>query len=112
MKSRASLVLMEQLIMVLVFALSAALCLGLFTKADLAAEEIRRQDIAVVIAQNAAEQLKMGMEPENTALQEGFSLEVRKIPSGVPGLNQAELSVSYYEETVYALVTGWQEVGP
>ena len=41
MKSKASLLLMEQLVMVLVFALAAALCLQVFLRADQISTEIR-----------------------------------------------------------------------
>ena len=112
MKSRASLVLMEQLAMVLVFALAAALCLQGFVRADETACRTARRDEAVVIAQNAAELLKAGGDPE-TALETGeYCLEIRRIPTDIPGFAQAEVRVCRGEETLFTLQTGWQEEVP
>ena len=58
MKSKTTLALIEQLIMVLVFALAAALCLRLFVAADARSDRRAEIDHAVLAAQNAAEQLK------------------------------------------------------
>lgn len=58
MKSKAPLVLMEQLVMVLVFALSAAVCLQVFALSGGLSRTCEARDRAVVIAQNAAETLK------------------------------------------------------
>ena len=58
MKQKTSLLLMEQLVMILVFALAAALCLQIFAKADAISQETARRDRAVVLARNAAELLK------------------------------------------------------
>ena len=55
MRSKASLFLMEQLIMVLVFALAAALCLQVFVRAEEISLESARRDEAVIVARNAAE---------------------------------------------------------
>lgn len=58
MKSKTTLALIEQLIMVLVFALAAALCLRLFVAADARSDRRAEIDHAVLAAQTAAEQLK------------------------------------------------------
>ena len=58
MRSKAPLVLMEQLVMVLVFALAAALCVQVFVLSDQTSRSYEARDRAVVAAQNAAEQLK------------------------------------------------------
>lgn len=58
MKSKAPLALMEQLIMVLVFALAAALCVQVFVLSDRMSRQNEARDRAVVEAQNAAETLK------------------------------------------------------
>ena len=60
MKSKAPLVLMEQVVMVLVFALTAALCLRMFVLADRLSVKYAATDRAVIEAQNAAEWLKQG----------------------------------------------------
>ena len=48
MKSKASLFLMEQLVMVLIFALAAVLCLGIFVRANKISSETARRDKAVI----------------------------------------------------------------
>lgn len=58
MKSKAPLMLMEQMVMLLVFALAAALCLRAFVKADGISEQSEARDHAVVLCQNMAETIK------------------------------------------------------
>lgn len=55
MKKKASLALIEQVIMILVFAMAAALCLQAFALADRLSRKNEDRDRAVVLAQNAAE---------------------------------------------------------
>ena len=58
MRNKAPLALMEQLMMVLVFALAAALCLQVFIFSDRASRRKEAVNRAVLEAQNAAEELK------------------------------------------------------
>lgn len=58
MRSKAPLALMEQLVMVLVFALAAALCVQVFVLSDQTSRRNEARDRAVLEAQNAAEELK------------------------------------------------------
>lgn len=58
MKSKAPLALMEQLVMVLVFALAAALCVQAFFASDRMSRQGEVRDRAVLLAQNTAEYLK------------------------------------------------------
>lgn len=58
MRSKAPLALMEQLIMVLVFALAAALCLRAFVGADGLSREKELRDRALTEAQSMAEMTK------------------------------------------------------
>lgn len=58
MKSKTPLALMEQLAMVLVFALAAAVCLQVFVLADRLSRTCEARDQAVIAAQSAAETLK------------------------------------------------------
>lgn len=58
MKSRAPLALMEQTVMVLVFALAAALCLRAFVLADGISRQVEATDRAVLWAESAADTLK------------------------------------------------------
>lgn len=126
MKNRTSLVLMEQLVMVMVFALAAALCLGVFVKADRICAETADRDGAVLLAQNGAEVLKscsgdtgqaallLGGTPSETGLtvqSDGYIMEVQLTESGISGLGQADIHVFWDEELIFSLRTGWQEVG-
>ncbi len=58
MKSKAPLVLMEQMVMLLVFALAAALCLQAFVKSDELSRRMEARDRAVNLCQSAAETLR------------------------------------------------------
>ena len=60
MRSKAPLVMIEQMIMLLVFALAAVLCLQAFTTSKEISEESICRDRAVVEVQNAAESMKAG----------------------------------------------------
>lgn len=58
MKSKAPLVMMEQIVMVLVFALAAALCLQTFVLSGNLSKRIEAEGRAAIEAQNAAETMK------------------------------------------------------
>lgn len=58
MKSKAPLLLMEQMVMLLVFALAAALCLQAFVKSDSLSSRSEARDRAAVLCQNAAETVR------------------------------------------------------
>ncbi|MDE6280933.1 MAG: hypothetical protein K2M15_03930 [Oscillospiraceae bacterium] len=58
MKSKAPLAMMEQIVMLLVFALAAALCLQAFVKSDQLSKHSEARDHAAVLCQNAAEVLR------------------------------------------------------
>lgn len=58
MKSKAPLAMMEQMVMVLVFALAAALCLQAFVQSDRMSREMEARDRAVVLCQSVAEVLR------------------------------------------------------
>ena len=110
MKSKASLQLMEQLVMLLVFALAAALCLGVFRRADALSEDLTRRDEAVILAQNAAEVLKSTGDVQLVQQSHGdFTLEILEEDSGISGLRQVSIVVFYENSEVFALRTGWQE---
>ena len=111
MKSKASLVLMELLVMILIFALCAALCLQAFVGADRISRETALQDDAVLLAQNTAEALKTGLPlPDPPA---HLRLEVAHLPSAVAGCAKAEISVFSAEDNTLLifLTVGYQEVG-
>lgn len=113
MKNRASLVLMELLVMILVFALAAALCLQAFVGADTISRTTELQDEAVLLAQNTAESLKATKGGTIPDVPDGLRMEIDPLPTDIPGLEKAEISV-FNEETgalLISLTVGWQEVG-
>lgn len=113
MKNKTSLLLMEQLVMVLVFALAAALCLTVFVKADQISRETIRRDEAVLLAQNAAQVLKATSGDKEraiaTAAESGYRMEIERIDTQSL-LGQAEIRVWQEDELVFSLCVGWQEV--
>lgn len=113
MKSKASLLLMEQLVMLLVFALAAALCLGIFVRADRISHQNRQRDEAVRIARNVAEVLKSTGDADRAlaaAGETGYNLSVTAVDSGIEGLKQATVAVSREEGVSFSLDVAWQEV--
>ena len=58
MRSKAPLALMEQMVMLLVFALAAALCLQAFVQSDAISQRSEARDRAVELAQSVAEVVK------------------------------------------------------
>ena len=111
MKNKTSLLLMEQLVMILVFALCAALCLQCFVAADRISGETGLRDDAVLLAQNTAEALKAGAPIPDAP--DGLTRTVEDLPGEIPGLNKAEIRV-YSAKTgdlLISLTAGWQEVG-
>lgn len=58
MRSRAPLILMEQIVMLLVFALAAALCLQAFVRSDNDSLRSEERDHAATLCQTAAETLR------------------------------------------------------
>lgn len=110
MRSRTPLALMEQLVMLLVFALAAALCVQVFVFADQTARRGEARDRAVLEAQNAAETMKRtgSMEPawydENweiaTEASAAYSLSAEYAESPHPALWSAEICVRTAEGDV------------
>lgn len=108
---KGNLILMELLVMILVFSLAAAACLGIFAQARLMTEETARLDEAVALAGNAAELLKAGRNPESLDTGD-LELEISEISTGISGFRQAEITVSFETEIVFTLTAGWQEDMP
>ena len=135
MRSKAPLVLIEQAVMLLVFALAAALCLKAFVWADTQSVQCAARDRAMLAAQNAAETLKYcegdfeqaariggGMcdnerwiilydEDWNvTGEEHAYSLHAIPVKSGLDLLGQAVVVVYQGELELAALEVCWQEV--
>ena len=129
MKNRASFVLIEQLIMLLVFALAAAICLQVFVKADGISQKTVLQDNAVILAQSGAEAVKAAKGDLETAARyldaqvendililsaDGLLLRISPEASDLDGLGKARVTVNEADsgEPLFSLTTGWQEVAP
>jgi len=83
MKGKSILALMEQLVMLAVFALCAALCLQGFVKSDRLSRRSEAQDRAMVEVQSVAEAIKNhGGEPEE-AIAAAIQRLGGNIPSGI-----------------------------
>ena len=135
MRSRAPLALMEQTVMVLIFALAAALCLRAFALADGISRQVEATDRAVLWAESAADTLKarngdlsraaaeLGGEldgqrgtillDENwqeTAGEPAYILTARPVQTGRPLLGKAQIDVVQKNgERLFSLEVCWQE---
>jgi len=112
-KNRAILTLIEQLVMILVFALAAAICLRAFASASQISRDSADLDRAMVIAQNAAETIKAtGELPEDTEIED-YLLRATPLPTQIKGLAEAEIKVLRIEDgtPLFHLTVAWQEVG-
>lgn len=112
MRGKGTLSLLEQSLMLLVFALATALCLKGFLAAELIAEKNAALDEAVLQARNVAEQLKYsGGEWEGEHSSGDHNVTVRHVDSGVSGLGKAEVIVTDREGTeLFSIPVAWQEV--
>ena len=138
MRSKTPLSLMEQVVMVLVFALASALCLQVFAFSGQMSERNQDVDHAVLLAQNTAELLKACGGVEEAAATAGGELrqtlwscyydeelnpvpdqanayyEVNTLPerSGTEGLGRANIDVFRFDgtEALFSITAAWQEV--
>lgn len=128
MRSKTPLVLMEQLVMVLIFALAAALCLRCFVGADRLSARNALRDDGVLAAQTAAETIKgCGGDYEKAAEllggqwsdgritvdRDGLTLFVAPADSGNALLGSASIEVYAGDDDrlLFDLTVLWQEVG-
>ena len=138
MKNKAPLALMEQLVMVLVFALAAALCLQVFLFSDQVSRRNELKDRAVLAVQSAAETIKHtkgdyqqaaqtfgGSWDENawhlcynehgvllaSAEAAAFAVSVSPADSGQPQLGMAEVTAETPDgDVLFSVSVAWQEV--
>ncbi len=128
MKSKTPLALMEQLVMVLVFALAATLCVSCFVTADRLSRRNAVRDEAVLAAQNAAETIKgcrgdyekaadlLNGTWKNGILEicteEEYNVSVIPKDSDNPFLGRASVEVYAARdgEALFTLTVSWQEV--
>lgn len=136
MRDKTPLILIEQLIMLLVFALAAALCLRAFAWADQESLRGEARDRAVLTAELAAETLKhhkgdfaaaaadLGGNWDGEVWSIGFdgqwlpaedavyTLRASQITDDLAYLGRAEITVSDADGTcLFRLPIAWQEVG-
>ncbi len=126
MKNKTTLLLMEQAILLVVFALAAAVCLRLFVWADGASKQDARQDHAVFQAQNAAEEVKAFRGNLEAAaqsyggsvqggiwraeLKEGYTLQVTPQKGEVSCLGRAKVEILGPDGSILAEIpVCWQE---
>lgn len=137
-RSKVPLVLMEQLVMLLVFALAAAVCLRIFVFADRTSRQVQDRDRAAELVQNTAEVLQRtaGDFSRSAALLEArhwddnnlmidydsewaatggdvrYTLRASRVPSDISLLGKAE--VWCLDETegqeLFRVEIAWQEV--
>lgn len=127
MKNKTFLPLIEQMIMILIFALAAAFCLQGFASADRLSKRQAVLTEAVVTVQNTAEILKSShgdydLAAElltgtvtDTGLQiqtEDYTLTATAAEEQLDSLASAKIKVLYKTETLYELSVSWQEVLP
>ena len=120
MRSKTPLVLMEQLVMVLVFAMAAAICLQVFSLSDRLSKENEARAEAALLAQNTAEELKSSYgealldweEADGIYYMEedGYRVQVQTAEAEISGLRKVELQVLQEEEVLFEIPVAWQEV--
>lgn len=125
MKNKASLTLIEQVIMLLVLAVAAAVCLQIFVSAAAMAKRSALQDRALQQAQSCGEVLKstagdmeeaaliLGGTVKEGVLQlnaEGVTVMAEKTPGKNPLLGEAAVSVYSNDTQLYIFNVYWQEV--
>jgi len=120
MKSKTPLVLMEQLVMVLVFAMAAAICLQVFGLSDRLSKENEARAEAALLAQNTAEELKssygealLNWEEADGIYhmeEEGYRVQVQAAETEISGLQKVKLQVWQEEEVLFEIPVAWQEV--
>ena len=134
MRSKAPLLLMEQMVMLLVFALAAALCLQAFVKSDGLSGDSEDRDRAVILCQNAAETIRrfggetvsqdaartLGYRYDHGVMYQEFDedwepveqgvyrLETEERPTEVPGLVSAYVRVRKGSQALFELEVAWQ----
>ena len=125
MRSRAPLALMEQILMLLVFAMAAVICLRAFVWSDSASRYSAARDEALTVAQSAAEILKSnggdlhrvadrlgGTVTDGKWVITGEDFTVTAVMiEGSFYLGQAEITVTACDKTDGTLTVAWQEVG-
>ena len=116
MKSKAPLALIELVIMVLIFALAAALCLQAFVWSHQQSETMALRDEAVLAVQNGAELIKSSkgdaevVKEVNAGDFNGFSLRAEELDVNTPGLGTAAVTATAKDGSeIFSLQIYWQK---
>ena len=125
MRNKAPLALLEQILMLLIFALAAVICLRVFLWSDDTSRHSARRDDALSHAQTVAETVKAyggdfaaaaaalhGTVEDGALVIDGEDYTLRaekKAPA--PYLGRAEIVVEAAGEVLFTLLIAWQEVG-
>ncbi|MBQ3548827.1 MAG: hypothetical protein IJA33_02995 [Oscillospiraceae bacterium] len=126
MRSRAPLALLEQVLMLLVFAIAAVICLQAFVRSDIASRHGAARDEALTVAQSAAEILKStrgdlhktAQQLGGTVTAEGWVMEgehfhlTAVITQRTALLGRATITVTAADTVEGTLSVAWQEVVP
>ena len=126
MRNKAPLALLEQILMLLIFALAAVICLRVFLWSDDTSRHSARRDEALIHAQTVAETLKAhggdfaaaaaalhGTVEDGALVIDGedYTLRAEK-EAPAPYLGRAEIAAEAGGEVLFTLPVAWQEVGP
>ena len=114
MKNKASLMLIEQLIMLAVFTVTAAVCLKVFSYSNSLSEKIDRKSDACILAQSTAETIKNTQGEiltggAYTAREGELTVAATEEQSGSSFLGAAKVSVFYGEEELFSIPVMWQK---
>ena len=126
MKSRSTLLLMEQVIMVMFFAIAAILCIQIFVYAHRTSIKNAQRTEASVVVQSVAEELKCsggdyeaisrlhGGNWDGTALEikdenAEYIVCVTPLEDSNPYMDKAEVKAVAGEDILVAIQVGWQE---
>lgn len=113
MNNKTVLSLIEQAVMVLIFSVAAAICLMVFTRADRISSDAADMDAALLMAQNAAEQIKAdrgaSVEQFTELSENGLTLKTAEDPEENEFLGAVSVSVYRGEEKLCELPVRWQK---
>lgn len=120
MRNRAFLPLIEQILMIAVFAIVSAVCIGCFASARAISLGTEKKDTAVILAQNTAESIKANGLSEKTVVfynedmtvrdsQDEFMVVCEPLDDSNTLLGSASVSVFYDEKLLFEITVRWQE---
>ena len=104
---RANLFLIELLFNLFIFALCAAVCVGLLVHARHISLKSTRLTQAVYLAQSTAEAMRLGRNGPD--VPQGY--EIVPTLSAADGLISGEIAVTYEGQAVYTLSVAWVDDG-